>query len=326
MAWWNFIFGGASELVKAGKDVYTAIEGDQAARDQQLSSEQIALFNAYAAEFVARQQRTPWDSFVDGINRLIRPCLAIGALSTLGFAVVDPVLYAETMRALALTPEWIGIIIGGIFTFFFSGRIIEKLPRKWKIEPDLVEAAKQIAIDRAARQASSVVDDSSSKEVVVTESVPTTYEEKEVNDYPDVYAGAVDNSTSPERAMAATIWGEARGESLNGKIAVGWVIRNRASNPAWWGKDIIGVCLAPRQFTCWHDQQAEKVRWVDERNEKFVVCLDVARRVIAGDVPDPTAGADHYYADYIATPRWAKNKSPTTKIGRHIFYRLGPVG
>ncbi len=58
MAWWNILIGGAADLVKAGTGVVTAIAGDQAAKDQQLSSEQVALLNAYGAEFVARQQRS----------------------------------------------------------------------------------------------------------------------------------------------------------------------------------------------------------------------------------------------------------------------------
>ena len=73
MPWWNFLTGGVAELVKAGTGVVTAIAGYEAAKDQQLSSEQVALSIKYAAEFVARQQRSLWDLFVDGVNRLVRP-------------------------------------------------------------------------------------------------------------------------------------------------------------------------------------------------------------------------------------------------------------
>jgi hypothetical protein len=40
----------------------------------------------------------------------------------------------------------------------------------------------------------------------------------------DVYAGPIDNATDPLRAMAATIWAEARGEPFEGKVATAWVI------------------------------------------------------------------------------------------------------
>ena len=126
--------------------------------------------------------------------------------------------------------------------------------------------------------------------------------------------------------MAATIWGEARGEPFEGKVAVAWVIINRSRKPGWWGEDIRSVCTARWQFSCWFDAQAERVRFVDERNEKFAACLDVAKRVMAGEIADPTGGADHYYADYIAPPKWARDRTPTARIGRHLFFRLGLGG
>ena len=126
--------------------------------------------------------------------------------------------------------------------------------------------------------------------------------------------------------MAATVWGEARGEPFEGKVAVAWVIINRSRKPGWWGEDIRSVCTARWQFSCWFDAQAERVRFVDERNEKFAACLDVAKRVMAGEIADPTGGADHYYADYIAAPKWARGRTPTARIGRHLFFRLGLGG
>ena len=151
MAWWNILFGGAADLVKAGTGVVTAIAGDQAAKDQQLSSEQVALLNQYAAEFVARQQRSLWDSFVDGVNRLVRPGLALGAQAAFFWAGLDPVGFAEVMRVLAIVPDPLWVIWGGIWAFYFTGRIAEQLPKKWKVEPRAVEIAKEVAAERAAR-------------------------------------------------------------------------------------------------------------------------------------------------------------------------------
>ena len=47
---------------------------------------------------------------------------------------------------------------------------------------------------------------------------------------------------------------------------------------------------------------------------------------MAGEIADPTGGADHYYADYIAAPKWARGRTPTARIGRHLFFRLGLGG
>src|SRR5690606_24089205 len=52
--------------------------------------------------------------------------------------------------------------------------------------------------------------------------------------------------------VAMTLYGEARGQSLLDRLAVGAVIRERVLRPGWWGKDWQGVCTAPWQFTAWH--------------------------------------------------------------------------
>ena len=45
------------------------------------------------------------------------------------------------------------------------------------------------------------------------------------------------------KIMAKTMWGEARGESEEGKIGVAWVIRNRAENPCWWVFEEVAILL-----------------------------------------------------------------------------------
>lgn len=55
--------------------------------------------------------------------------------------------------------------------------------------------------------------------------------------------------------LARTLWGEARGESLAGHIAVAWTIRNRVNDgraKSWWGEGYTGVCQKPYQFSCWN--------------------------------------------------------------------------
>ena len=58
----------------------------------------------------------------------------------------------------------------------------------------------------------------------------------------------------PDRVvLALTIWGESRGECVEGQIAVACVVRNRlkraiSTAPRW--RDI---CLAPEQFSCFNE-------------------------------------------------------------------------
>ncbi|MFP4121328.1 SBBP repeat-containing protein [Coleofasciculus sp.] len=127
--------------------------------------------------------------------------------------------------------------------------------------------------------------------------------------------------------LARTIWGEARGESDLGKQAVGWVIRNRASrSPQYgWSSKISEVCKQPKQFSCWNDSDPnyQKLLTITGKDLIFGKCLEIARKVINGEVPDPTNGADHYYAyTDIPEPNWAVGKNPTKTIGNHRFYKL----
>lgn len=138
--------------------------------------------------------------------------------------------------------------------------------------------------------------------------------------------------------LARTLWGEARGEPRAGQIAVAWVIRNRVENPGWWSRQqgdgipddtVEAVCRDPAQFSCWWDAQAPRVR--SRSAESLAAFIEVARGVLDGVTPDPTAGADHYHTiarpEYamVWPPKWARGREGVT-VGRHIFYRLGLSG
>lgn len=128
--------------------------------------------------------------------------------------------------------------------------------------------------------------------------------------------------------LARTIWGEARGERLAGKEAVANVIMNRARlskarGKFWWGNDVIGICTAYRQFSCWNenDPNYQKILAVGSDNKIFAMCRRIARRAMQGFLEDNTFGADHYHAASI-TPAWTEDRLPTAQIGNHIFYKL----
>ena len=54
---------------------------------------------------------------------------------------------------------------------------------------------------------------------------------------------------------------------------------------------------------------------------KSVNAQEYASIVLSGTIVlDVTEGATHYHATYVR-PAWAKTKTRTTRIDRHIFYR-----
>ena len=138
------------------------------------------------------------------------------------------------------------------------------------------------------------------------------------------------NPQNERLILALTIFGEARGETIQGKVSIGSVIRNRVKSPTtWWGRDYIGVCLAPYQFSCWNqndpnrsylesiqDNEAnvrsgEQTAWND--------CKTVANGIIDETIADNTGGATHYHTPAVR-PKWANELKVVKSDNAHIFY------
>lgn len=128
--------------------------------------------------------------------------------------------------------------------------------------------------------------------------------------------------------LARLIYGEARGESLDGKIAVANVVRNRVnSSVTWWGRTWREVMLKPKQFSCFNegDPNLDKLSKIDasrDANDQRLwrECLTIASAVCTGAFSDNTAGATHYHSIRVQ-PSWAASLTATVSIGRHVFYR-----
>jgi len=139
--------------------------------------------------------------------------------------------------------------------------------------------------------------------------------ERELSDQ-DVYP--------PDLVVAMTIWGEARGEPVDGKRAVAGVISNRAVRrsirtgyPVFLAAS--EVCLAPRQFSCWKDGKFVQQK-PDESSDACVDCVAAAKEIFL-DSYDPPTGATHYYAvGACERPSWADRMEYVGKVGRHLFY------
>lgn len=129
-------------------------------------------------------------------------------------------------------------------------------------------------------------------------------------------------------ALARTLWGEARSESPEGKIAVAWVIRNRVNKPSWWGKTILSVIHKPWQFSCWNKSDPNYKFLSGQRKipqKEYDECAELALKVFKNEVEDPTNGATHYFAPKVVkAPSWTKGAKLTVTIGGHKFYKDVP--
>ncbi|GMS99207.1 hypothetical protein PENTCL1PPCAC_21382, partial [Pristionchus entomophagus] len=107
--------------------------------------------------------------------------------------------------------------------------------------------------------------------------------------------------------LKKTIWLEARGEPHEGKVAVAYVIINRArANRSYFGGNTIaGVCLHPHQFAPWNNRRPEGTHCQGDGWE----CMDGwVRDVIEGIVRDPMGGALYFNnPDKEGYPEWTRN-------------------
>ena len=114
--------------------------------------------------------------------------------------------------------------------------------------------------------------------------------------------------------LALNIYHEARGERVEGQIAVAQVTMNRVKHDEW-GSTICKVVYQPKQFSWTHiikDQTPKDSKaW---RKAKII-----ARDVMIGNVEDPTMGAVYYHANYV-NPNWAEYMDLSKVIGNHLFY------
>lgn len=114
----NMVFGGGRNVVVEAAGIFRQNAEAQAERGVGL---QRYAMRQHGAEF-QQWQRGRFDRFMDGLNRLPRPMLALGTLGLFVTAMVDPIWFATRMQGLALVPEPLWWLLGAIVSFYFGAR------------------------------------------------------------------------------------------------------------------------------------------------------------------------------------------------------------
>jgi len=137
-------------------------------------------------------------------------------------------------------------------------------------------------------------------------------------------------SLSSTEIVALTLYGEARGEPIEGQIAVGCVIRNRIGV----SKTYANVCLEDYQFSCWNPDDPNYVILVELAKtiifgsvENLVLnqCLWIATGIVDRVIMDTVHNSQNYLttkAYMSGKVEWAANMKPTKVIGNHTFLSL----
>ena len=126
--------------------------------------------------------------------------------------------------------------------------------------------------------------------------------------------------------LALTVKQEAEAEPWDGKLAVAWVIVNRARKA---NTSIHDVVFKPYQFSCWNTDSPTRARLDAVDATLWYGCVRAAAGALLTLAPDPTDGATFYFADSIAPPAWARAPGAltldetrvTARIGHHIFMK-----
>ena len=118
--------------------------------------------------------------------------------------------------------------------------------------------------------------------------------------------------------IAVAIYHEARGESLDGQLAVARVIMNRAASgkyPGSW----CGTVKQPWQFS-FVNPRTGQMPGVNASSAAWRKAQAITRLAVSNAVPSLSNDVLWYHADYVA-PSWGRRLSFVQKIGTHIFYR-----
>ena len=112
------LFGGGRNVVRETAEVF--LENREAAGEREATYRSAAL-EQFAQEFVLPRQGL-FDRFMDALNRVPRPMLALGTLGLFVSAMVDPIWFAARMQGIALVPEPLWWLMGAIVSFYFGAR------------------------------------------------------------------------------------------------------------------------------------------------------------------------------------------------------------
>ena len=115
-------------------------------------------------------------------------------------------------------------------------------------------------------------------------------------------------SSSNLNLLSRVVYGEARGESYTGQVAVAAVVLNRVKSSSF-PNTISGVVYQSGAFDCVSDGQIN-------------LTPDATARKAAQDALngwDPTYGAIYYFNPATATNKWIWSRPMTVTIGKHRF-------
>lgn len=107
-------------IFRVSKEKHAARDHAERLGDQKIDAR---VVDQFAAEFRDLSHRGWWDSFVDGLNRLPRPLIALGLITFFGYTAFDPQTAAKIAQSYAILPDGFWALVGVVVAFYFAGRL-----------------------------------------------------------------------------------------------------------------------------------------------------------------------------------------------------------
>jgi hypothetical protein len=126
------------------------------------------------------------------------------------------------------------------------------------------------------------------------------------------------------RCLAEALYFEARGEGIEGQIAVAEVILNRVASTAF-PATVCGVVRQAGNGGCQFSYTCDGHADVIGEPLAFIRAGKLAQLVMEGRARPLTAGATHFHARHVR-PVWSRVFDRTAAIGAHLFYRRPGTG
>lgn len=126
---------------------------------------------------------------------------------------------------------------------------------------------------------------------------------------------AADPENDEENCLANAVYFEARGESLEGQLAVAEVVMNRAASGLY-PTTYCGVVRQRSQFSFVRRGRMPAADRASDAWQRAVAIARVAEEGAMRVLPDTVLW---YHANYVA-PRWRRHLAQSARIGVHVFY------
>lgn len=128
--------------------------------------------------------------------------------------------------------------------------------------------------------------------------------------------GRVETDDAEQDCLASAVYFEARGEPIDGQLAVADVVLNRVASERY-PDTICEVVEQPWQFS--FVNATGRIPPANRSSEAWRKSVAIARIALANAGRKVKEDVLWYHADYVS-PSWGRRLTRETKVGLHIFY------